>query len=56
MMNLQTRLTSQNWNYTGQFQLHHNHIDQRGDRRTPGFDNELSRFTVEWVALRVKIA
>ena len=40
--------------HAGLLQLHQNHVDQCGNRRAPGLDDEMRRLPVQRVALRVE--
>lgn len=44
------------WNDASQFQLHADHVDQRGNRRPSSFNHKMRRFTVQRIALGIQIA
>ena len=42
--------------HAGQFQLHDDHVQQRGHRRAPDFNHEMRGFAVQRIALGIQVA
>jgi hypothetical protein len=55
MQKASQKYSSSCWNNASQLQLHLNHVDQRGHRRTARLNDKVGGFAIQRIALRIQI-